>query len=151
MRQHCVRDDQWDRIKDTLPGRTGAVGVTAVDNRRFVDAVLYRPCTLVWPFHQAAPDGTLGQPCPWRDLPETLGDWNNTHRRLSCWATRGVWEKLLTSLAADADNDYAMIDATIMRAHQHGAGSWMLASLSQIGGIWRDENTKAEYRCSPTG
>ena len=42
MRQRCLRDDQWDWIKDILPGRAGSVGVTAADNRRFVDAVLYR-------------------------------------------------------------------------------------------------------------
>jgi transposase len=42
MRHHCLRDDQWDRIKDALPGRAGSVGMTAADNRRFVDAVLYR-------------------------------------------------------------------------------------------------------------
>jgi hypothetical protein len=51
---------------------------------------------------------------PWRDLPEALGDWNNTHRRFSRWAARGVWERLLTVLA-DADNEYAMIDATCAR------------------------------------
>ena len=107
MRHRLLRDDQWDGIKDMLPGRAGSVGVTAVDNRRFVDAVLYRYRTGI----------------PWRDLPETLGDWNNTHRRFSRWAARGVWERLLTLLAADADNEYAMIDATIMRAHQHSAGA----------------------------
>jgi transposase len=85
MRQYCLRDDHWDWIKDTLPGRAGPVGVAAVDNRRFVDAVLYRYRTGI----------------PWRDLPETLGDWNNTHRRLSRWATRGVWEKTLTLSAAE--------------------------------------------------
>ena len=42
MRLHRLRDDQWDRIKDDLPGRAGSVGVTATDNRLFVDAVLYR-------------------------------------------------------------------------------------------------------------
>jgi hypothetical protein len=26
-------------------------------------------------------------------------------------------------LAADADNEYAMIDSTIVRAHQHSAGA----------------------------
>jgi hypothetical protein len=51
------REDQWDWIKDTLPGRAGSVGVTAADNRRFVDAVLYRYRTGI----------------PWRDLPEALG------------------------------------------------------------------------------
>ena len=37
MRRHALRDDQWDRIKDLLPGREGHVGVTATDNRLFVE------------------------------------------------------------------------------------------------------------------
>jgi transposase len=41
-RRYALRDDQWDRIKDLLPGRPGHVGVTARDNRLFVEAVLYR-------------------------------------------------------------------------------------------------------------
>ncbi|NEO92484.1 MAG: transposase [Moorea sp. SIO3G5] len=49
----CV-SDQWERIKDLLPGRHGTVGVTALDNRLFVEAVLYR--------YRAG--------IPWRDLPE---------------------------------------------------------------------------------
>jgi transposase len=107
MRLHRLRDDQWDRIKDDLPGRAGSVGVTAADNRTFVDAVLYRYRTGI----------------PWRDLPDCLGDWNNTHRRSSRWARRGVWAAILAVLTADADNEYAMIDGTIVRAHQHSAGA----------------------------
>ena len=42
MRRFGLRDDQWERIKDLLPGREGSVGVTASDNRLFVEAVLYR-------------------------------------------------------------------------------------------------------------
>lgn len=33
MRRYGLRDDQWDRIKDVLPGRAGHVGVTAKDKR----------------------------------------------------------------------------------------------------------------------
>lgn len=40
MRRYALRDDQWDRIKDGLPGGEGTVGVTAADNRLFVEAVL---------------------------------------------------------------------------------------------------------------
>ena len=35
----------------------------------------------------------------------------------------GVWERMFQHLAADADNEYAMIDSTIVRAHQHSAGA----------------------------
>jgi len=103
MHRHALRDDQWERIKDHLPGRPGCVGVTAADNRLFVDAVLYRYRTGI----------------PWRDLPERLGDWKNVHRRFSRWAKSGVWQRVFEHLAEDADNEYAMIDSTIVRAHQH--------------------------------
>ena len=39
------------------------------------------------------------------------------------WSKSGVWEQVFKQLAADADNEYAMIDATIIRVHQHGAGA----------------------------
>ena len=46
MRRFGLRDDQWERIKDLLPGREGSVGVTAADNRLFIEAgivpLLYR-------------------------------------------------------------------------------------------------------------
>lgn len=42
MHCHALRDDQWTRIKDLLPGRDGHVGGTAADNRLFVDAVIFR-------------------------------------------------------------------------------------------------------------
>ena len=75
MRRYGLRDDQWDWIKALLPGRPGWVGVTAADNRLFVEAVLYR--------YRAG--------LPWRDLPKRFGDWKNVHRRFSRWAKSGVW------------------------------------------------------------
>src|SRR5205823_11118146 len=97
MRCYALRDDQWDRIKDILPGRAGHVGVTAKDNRLFVEAVLYR--------YRAG--------IPWRDLPERFGDPIKVHTRFSRWAKSGVWKKVFEMLAADADNEYAMIDSTL--------------------------------------
>ena len=90
-----------------LPGRRGSVGRPAEDNRLVVEAVLYR--------YRAG--------IPWRDLPERFGDFRVVHTRFSRWAGRGVWKKLFEHLAADADNEYAMIDSTIVRAHQHSAGA----------------------------
>ena len=108
MKRYRLRDDQFARIENLLPGRPGYVGRSSVvGNRLFVEAV-------IWKFRSGA---------PWRDLPERFGDWNNTHRRFSRWAKSGVWETLFKSLADDPDNEYAMIDATIVRAHQHSAGA----------------------------
>nr|WP_262313143.1 transposase [Acidiphilium sp. AL] len=42
MGRYGLRADQWERIAHLLPGKDGDVGVTAKDNKLFVDAVLYR-------------------------------------------------------------------------------------------------------------
>lgn len=118
MHRYALRDDQWERIKDFLPGREGHVGATAKDNRLFVDAVLYR--------YRAG--------IPWRDLPERFGDAVKVHTRFSRWAASGVWEKIFKALAADADNEYAMIDSTIVRAHQHSAGAQKKRARSKRSG-----------------
>lgn len=39
------------------------------------------------------------------------------------WSESSVWENLFKELAKDADNEYAAIDSTIVRAHQHSAGA----------------------------
>ena len=103
VRRYGLRDDQWERIKDLLPGRIGCVGRAARDNRLFVEAVLYR--------YRAG--------VAWRDLPERFGDFRVVHTRFSRWAVRGIWKAVFEHLAKDADNEYAMIDSTIVRAHQH--------------------------------
>jgi transposase len=59
---------------------------------------------------------------PWRDLPARFGLEAGAHTRHSRWTKSGVWERVFKVLAADADNEYAMIDSTIERAHQHSAG-----------------------------
>ena len=106
-RRYALRDDQWESIKELLPGRQGHVGVTARDNRLFVEAVLYR--------YRAG--------IPWRDLPERFGDFRVVHLRHSRWSKSGVWARIFEALSKGADNEYAMIDSTIVRAHQHSAGA----------------------------
>lgn len=108
MKRYGLRDDQFARIENLLPGRPGSVGRSSdLGNRLFVEAV-------IWKFRSGA---------PWRDLPERFGGWKNTHTRFSRWAKSGVWESLFKALANDPDNEYASIDASIVRAHQHSAGA----------------------------
>ena len=70
VREH-LRDDQWECIKNLLPGKTGDRGVTAKDNRKFVEAVLW-----------IARTGS-----PWRDLSVQFGHWNRMYVR-TAGATR---------------------------------------------------------------
>ena len=43
------------------------------------------------------------------------------HRRFSRWCRAGVWERVFEAPTADRDNQYLMIDSTIVRAHQQAA------------------------------
>ena len=90
-----------------LPGKASDCGVTAADNRRFVEAVR-------WIARTGA---------PWRDLPSELGNWHTTYTRFSRWCKRGVWTKLMVALGTDRDLEALMIDSTVVRAHQHAAGA----------------------------
>ena len=105
MRLYWLRDDQWERIKDLLPGKASDRGVTARDNRLFVEAVL-------WVARTGA---------PWRDLPDSYSHWHRIYVRYDRWSRKGVWLKLMTSLAGDADVEHLMVDGSIVRVHQHGA------------------------------
>lgn len=105
MSRQVLRDDQWARICDLLPGKAGDRGVTAQDNRRFVEAVL-------WIARTGA---------PWRDLPPAYGHWHRTYVRYSRWSQRGVWRQVFEALAGEADLEYLMVDGSIVRVHQHGA------------------------------
>lgn len=57
MRRYEISDENWERIKDLLPGKEGDPGRTAEDNRRFINGVL-------WIARTGA---------PWPDLPERYG------------------------------------------------------------------------------
>src|ERR1700730_6573496 len=87
MQRFGLRDDQWELIKDFLPGREGHVGGTAADNRLFVDAVLSRYRTRI----------------PGRDLPARLGELNIVHQRFTRCAKSGVFERIFKLLASGPD------------------------------------------------
>lgn len=106
LRRHAMSDEHWGRIKDFLPGQEGDPGVTAKDNRLFIDAVLW-----------IAKTGAQ-----WRDLPERFGNWNSVWRRFDRWAAKGIWARVFRALQ-DPDLEWLLLDSTIIRAHQHAAGA----------------------------
>ena len=107
MNRKMLRDDQWARVEQLLPGKASDPGRTAKDNRLSVEAILW----------------ILRTGSPWRDLPHELGNWHSTYMRFARWRDSGVLERMATALAGDADMEQLFIDSTIMRAHQHSAGA----------------------------
>jgi transposase len=102
-----LRDDQWERIAGLVPGKEGDPGRTGRNNRMFLEGVLWK--------------ARVG--APWRDLPEIFGDWNAVFQRFRRWAKKGVFEQLFRAFSDDPDFEYALIDGTIVRVHQHATGA----------------------------
>ena len=48
---------------------------------------------------------------------------NTVYTRFWRWAQKGVWERLFKRLSEDPDFEYVLIDATLVRVHQHGTGA----------------------------
>ena len=71
-----IGDQVWEKVSRHLPGKATDCGVTAADNRLFLEAVLWRVRT----------------GCPWRDLPVAFGKSNSVFQRFRRWAKKGVFE-----------------------------------------------------------
>ncbi len=77
-----LKDEQWERIKDKLPGKEGDSGRRGKDNRKFVASVIWI--------------GRTG--APWRALPAEYGKWLSVHKRFIRWARAGVWQMIFNTL-----------------------------------------------------
>ena len=102
----ALRDDQWERLKEFVPGgRKGKRGPHRQPpflERAVVDGAFRRSL--------ARPAGTVG-------------DYETVKRRYYRWIEMGVLDGFWPRLAREADLEWLMIDSTIVRAHQHAAGA----------------------------
>ena len=67
MERYELSAAQWHRVESFLPGRLGWVGVTAKDNRTFVNGVRWVLCS----------------GAPWKDLSPGYGNWKSVHKRFT--------------------------------------------------------------------
>jgi len=102
-----ISDRSWEIVEPHLPGSHLDSGVTAKDNRLFLEAVLWKV--------------RVGS--PWRDLPEGFGPWNSVFRRFRRWAQRGVFQRLFELVSGDPDFEYVLVDGTIVSVHQKATGA----------------------------
>src|SRR5919201_1318652 len=75
--------------------------------------------------------------CPWRDLPTVYGPWHTIYMRWSRWVEAGVPERAAQAIlaarqrAGDFDPALALLDSTLVRAHQHAAGAQKKSGTAQ--------------------
>lgn len=124
MEGEVLRDDQWERLREFVPGgRKGKRGPRS-DGRRFIDA-------LFWV-------GRSGG--RWRDLPEKFGPYQTARRRYYRWIEQGVFDRIFEAVSDDPDIDWLAIDATVIRAQAQAAGARVKGGRSSPGArsvAWR--------------
>lgn len=48
---------------------------------------------------------------------------HSVFRRFRRWSQKGIWWRMFAAMSDDPDFEYLIVDATIIRAHQHAAGA----------------------------
>jgi len=135
MERSVLRNDQWKVIKGLLPGKSTDCGVTTVNNRQFIEAVLCIART----------------GAPWRDLPEKFGYWHRVYVRYNRWSAKGVWDGLFEALSANPDLEYLVVDGSIVRVHQHGAPEKIKQDGEAVGKFRGGLSTKVHATVDSTG
>ena len=83
-----------------MPGKAEDCGVTAKNNRLFIEAVL-------WIVHAGS---------PWRDLPSDFGHWHRIYVHYNRWSNGNVFlRQWQTTLILNL-----MVDRSIVRVHHMG-------------------------------
>ena len=113
MNRGDLTNEQWARLEPLLPPQKPKTGRPNAEHRRMLNGRLW----------------ILRTGAGWRDLPERYGPWRSVASRFYRWRESGVWERALSALQVQAnaegrlDWDAHLVDATIVRAHQHAAGA----------------------------
>ena len=104
VKRYELSDGQWERIAPLLPGKPGDRGRSGRDNRLFVNGVLW----------------VLRSGARWEDS-RAVQQMEDHTQALHSLGQSGVWEKVFDLLTGDPDNQYLMLDTTLVRVHQQAA------------------------------
>src|SRR5919106_6625469 len=113
MNRGDLPNEQWARLEPLLPPQKPKTGRPNAEHRRMLNGRLW----------------ILRTGAGWRDLPERYGPWRSVASRFYRWREGGIWDRALSALQVQADTEGRLdwgahlVDATIVRAHQHAAGA----------------------------
>jgi|SRR3954454_3102147 transposase len=103
-----ISEEQYARIKDSLPVPRGNVSLT---NWEVLNAVLY----------------VAEQGCKWRGLPKQFGNWHTIYTRLNRWSKRGVLDRVFEKLQQEQiiriKVEALSLDSTSIKVHPDGTGA----------------------------
>lgn len=100
-----LSDEEWAAIEPLLP-RLG--GKPREDDRRVISGILHK----------------FREGLRWRALPAEYGPRTTLFNRFNRWSKRGIWQNLLSALAArEQPPETAIADSSSVRAHRSAAGA----------------------------
>lgn len=105
MPRTILTDEHWEKLQ-RLMLYTGRV-YNKPEHRSTFEGILYR----------------MRVGCPWRDVPESFGDWSAIYRRFNLWSKKGIMIQLFNALKKSPDLEWEFIDGSIVKAHQHSMGA----------------------------
>ena len=128
MARSFLTDEMWERLAPMLPPERGGTGRPQHARRPWLEAIFWK--------HRTG--------APWRDVPGEFGSWKSIYCRFNRWSKVGVWQCLLEALRREADSEWLMLDASVIRAHQHAAGAKKRAlSIKESGDPGVDSRLKS--------
>ena len=111
-----ITEEQYARIKDSLPVQRGNVSVS---NLQLLNAVLY-----------VAEHG-----CKWRGLPKRFGNWHTIYTRMNRWSKSGVLDQVFEQLQREQivqiKIEAVKLDSTTIKVHPDGTGALKKTDLRQ--------------------
>jgi transposase len=102
-----LTDEEWAVIAPLLPAERGRANRPALDNRPFVNGILWIAST----------------GAPWRELPARYGKWNSVYQRFRRWSMAGVWGGVVRKLTGFGfvDGGHRILAAAAARAQRRVA------------------------------
>ena len=132
-RRYELSDFEWSIIQPLLPNKP--CGVPRVDDRRVLNGIYWR----------------LRTGSPWADIPERYGPATTCADRFRRWATIGVWDRIFATVSAAYDGDLQMIDASLIRVHQHAGNVRAVSARHESAGFTRARRSDSGWRLAWMG